>query len=981
MKKLLLILLLVLPMSFIQGQTLTITDPPGLEPPYEVPAGTAVTFTWEYGGTPPTAFYSSEDFPIFPDFGTDESWTVHNNFTNNNDGTYSLTLNISEPFYIWGGSYSSWIMMWSFSNVIEIGVASGVEITAADLNICSGEGDSELLSVNGTYSSYQWYFNNSPISGATSATYAATEAGSYKVQVPLDGNLVFSNTLTLQNPEIEITGSYNGVSLTMTATAGFEQYQWLSGSNSQSLSPVAAQQNQTWTNLVPSGQMYYAVTGLVDGCTVTSSVKEVNAAEFTQPVIQISADTNSYNKVCVGTEVILSTSPNYSSYNWLQNSSESGNNTNSVIITSAYQTGTYEVVVSPADWPEIQIVSDPVDIHYFSPLEPVLNGVENYGSYCAGETIQMVLGDEGYEYDWYVHEDYNYTEEDLVEVAGTVYSFPFEGAVRVTVVANFLGCSSETTVVLNSYESETLFASVQNYHQQYLCTDSTAILQVSNWNISDFENFQWKKLEGTTYVDIPNATDPEYSTSQIGSYVVEATVVACPSVTVSSEPLTIYNYSERELFIYADNEKICYEDTTYLNLASGYEWTAIQWFEGDIEMGANGYEVIYIPMLSGGNTEQQEVTKYNSYLAKAKHISCPNGLKSSSNIVTLKPLVNPVVTPEPNPGVASWNLGAFDSIPFYTFCQGAGLTISTEGEYDSYEYYESGYAGDDDFVLGELVSSTNPADILADGANYYTLLVDSAGCTGMSTPLLIDTYVFQSPAITSYNNAELCGPGDSTLLHIAFPGDWSYFEWFLNGSLLGNSNNDSIYASVAGEYTVTAYPTLCPDVGFSSGVGPVVTFLNATIEEDEDLIYAMPELGFYEYQWYFNGEPIPGSNIPWILYKDDMPAGIYTVEVTNPGGCTSMSDPFNWNPTGISQRTASRAIVSPNPTRGLISITNTAAGDLDTYHLIDMQGKTVLKGTFGNTATIDAASVQAGRYILQIRYLSGILQHLNVVLE
>ncbi len=44
--------------------------------------------------------------------------------------------------------------MWVYTNVIKVGVASGVKITATDGFLCPG-GDSETLSVTGTYGSYQ----------------------------------------------------------------------------------------------------------------------------------------------------------------------------------------------------------------------------------------------------------------------------------------------------------------------------------------------------------------------------------------------------------------------------------------------------------------------------------------------------------------------------------------------------------------------------------------------------------------------------------------------------------------------------------------------------------------------------------------------------------------------------------------------------------------------------------------------------------
>ena len=187
------------------------------------------------------------------------------------------------------------------------------------------------------------------------------------------------------------------------------------------------------------------------------------------------------------------------------------------------------------------------------------------------------------------------------------------------------------------------------------------------------------------------------------------------------------------------------------------------------------------------------------------------------------------------------------------------------------------YSGADDYELGNLISgaNTDTLDILAD-VKYYTAEVDSAGCVGYSDPVLIDSWAFLPPAIASYNNSEICEEGDSTLLHLGFPGDWTLIEWYLDGNLIPNSNSDSIYAKESGTYTVTAYPTLCPQFGYSSGVGPTVSFLSAEILEDDTLIYAMPFMGFYDFQWYLDGNPIPPTNpqTPWILDKAEMLDGV-----------------------------------------------------------------------------------------------------------
>lgn len=59
---------------------------------------------------------------------------------------------------------------------------------------------SNTLSLNSTYNNYQWYLNNSPISGTTNQNYTASENGNYFVEVTLNGGCkVKSNIVTIDS--------------------------------------------------------------------------------------------------------------------------------------------------------------------------------------------------------------------------------------------------------------------------------------------------------------------------------------------------------------------------------------------------------------------------------------------------------------------------------------------------------------------------------------------------------------------------------------------------------------------------------------------------------------------------------------------------------------------------------------------------------------------------------------------------------------
>ena len=88
--------------------------------------GTEVTFQWYYFDEAPTAVFTHDEEPVFPGFGTDPAWTEHTNYTDNGNGTFDITITIEEDTWVFGAYFAPFIGQWSFSEVIEISVASNV---------------------------------------------------------------------------------------------------------------------------------------------------------------------------------------------------------------------------------------------------------------------------------------------------------------------------------------------------------------------------------------------------------------------------------------------------------------------------------------------------------------------------------------------------------------------------------------------------------------------------------------------------------------------------------------------------------------------------------------------------------------------------------------------------------------------------------------------------------------------------------------
>lgn len=121
------------------------------------------------------------------------------------------------------------------------------------------------------------------------------------------------------------------------------------------------------------------------------------------------------------------------------------------------------------------------------------------------------------------------------------------------------------------------------------------------------------------------------------------------------------------------------------------------------------------------------------------------------------------------------------------------------------------------------------------------------------------------------------------------------------------------------------------------------------------------------YQWFIDGIEIVGGTTQSIVPTSP---GWYTCEVTYPGGCTSLSDPFAWGVVGVTESDEFAYSVYPNPTNGILNIQgNFYQLEEVQIELLNALGQVVHTHHYAavnDFISIDLSHLERGTYALKI---------------
>lgn len=252
------------------------------------------------------------------------------------------------------------------------------------------------------------------------------------------------------------------------------------------------------------------------------------------------------------------------------------------------------------------------------------------------------------------------------------------------------------------------------------------------------------------------------------------------------------------------------------------------------------------------------------------------------------PPVQAEVTPAPDAVIKALLMNDLGQIigasyPTLSVCAGEDVHLTVQGA-GTYGYTWSGGNG----TGTDIVFSDEHNNILTVGTHVFTVTVTdfATGCTSVTAPFIVT--VNPVPAGFSIAAGSNCAGSPNVLNYTGpQPANWQ-FIW----------NNGATGTSFTTEDAGVYYIRVINEFGCEAKSNPVTILpgpnvaaipggCHARCRPDTICLPNIPDI--VSWQWYFNGNPVPGANSPGFIAQQ---SGSYYAELTDIYGCTNQSDPL-----------------------------------------------------------------------------------------
>ena len=745
-------------------------------------------------------------------------------------------------------------------------VTPSVSITVSQNNICAGTSVTFIAyPVEGNEPDIKWKLNGNDVNRNSSSRYV------YNTSTLADGDVVScemtsgypcanpktvtSNSIVMNvnasvMPSITINASQNniciGTSVTFTATpangGANPIYQWKIGNS-----------------VVGSNSPTYTTTDLTNGavvtCVLTSNLPcadptsvsslpvtmQVNSGGLTGISIAI---TSGFNPTCTGRSVTFTatatnggTNPKYQ---WKVGNTIVGSNSPAYTTTSLTNGAVVTcTLTSNSSCASSGTVTSPGITMALNSPPPVAIAAAGPTTFCAGKNVLLkATTGAGYTYIW------KKAGIDLSNQTASTYTADATGSYSV-VITNSNGCSATsagTNVTVNPVPLATVVAG----GPLTFCTGKNVLLKAIT---GTGYTYQWKK----GVVNVAGETSSNYIATSSGNYSVSITNAS--GCTASSSTFNVVvNPLPLATVIPNGPLTFCSGKNVILRASSGTGYT-YQWKRG----GTN------IPGATAFTYTATTTGIYNAVVTNAA------GCTATSAAITV--IVNPLPVATITP-----------SGPL-TFCSGKNVLLrANTGTNYTYQWKKGGI---------NITENGTSVNYTASVSGVYSVVVtNSYGCPVISAPVTVTVNSAPLATLAAGGPTTFC-TGKNVLLK-AISGTGYTYKWKRSGVVITGQTSSTYLAETTGVYSVevtnaAGCSTTSIAISVSVVPAPLATVAVAgptTFCEGKNvLLKAIVGTG-YTYQWRKNGVNMHSQNSSTLTA---MLTGIYTIVVTNSGGCSTTS--------------------------------------------------------------------------------------------
>ncbi len=810
------------------------------------------------------------------------------------------------------------------SNTVTANVRRTTAITsqpvATPSSLCLGQSFTISVTATGHNLAYQWRRGGNNITGATGSSYTVASAtnadfGTYDVVVSGTCGTVTSNpvtvtqippTIIVQQPIATPSSVCLGGTFTLSVQASGDNltYQWRRGGV-----PIsgATQSSYTVTNAQASDFASYDVVVSGTCGSVTS-----NSVTVTQiPNTEITSEPTPPQPLCVGQAITISGAQVVGGslqYQWEFRPDDTGswtpisgatNLVYSKASAAATDSGNYRLVVTGACGNDTS-VSVPVTVNQPHSItqQPQWSPSSNV---CTGLSATITVGYSGtaeifqWQYSPAGQNNWSNVGTNSPTLTLNPVQLSHAGDYRVVITGPCAAQVTSNVATLTVQQNADFTAHPQG---QTLCSGGNFTLSVQT--VGTVVSYQWQRLVGTTWTDIPGATSSSYTKTNAtiadsGSYRLQI-VGTCTSTPISSNPAVINIQQPFSITSQPSWPSTPVTVGQTVTLTVGYTGTAnFQWQRDQFRNGT------WVNVGTNSNVYQFTVTSVADSGNFRCIVSGPCGpAAQTTNTVSVYTCSPPTIVQQPQ-APAPMCPGQSFTLSVQAGIQ-QGLTIFYQWQIDQSR------TGNWTNIAGATSNTyTKSSAAPTDDGNYRVAITSSCS----SVPLysdVVSVIVRQPITITSHPSSQTVCEGQNVTFAVTATGTQPSYQWFLGNAPINPGTNPTattatlqltnVQPSQAGQYRCLVMGPCTPNGVYSNTATLTVNELvriavhpqSQTVCTGNPLVLSVNATGAgLTYQWHFNGNPISGATNSTYTVANPTTANAGNYSVVVSGTCNSVT--------------------------------------------------------------------------------------------